>query len=177
MDLETFEPYLRSLASIKIDPRLRTRIDVSDLVQKTFQEAVRSRPQFKGTTPAELVAWLKQVLVTTLLDEIRRLRRQKCNIDIEVAFDTTFHRLSGCAAADQPGPGTHVAQNEEADRLAEAIARLPEDQRRAVELHCLQEYSILETAGRLEKSAGAVSSLVHRAVLALRRDLGGNRHP
>jgi len=55
--------------------------------------------------------------------------------------------------------------------LQPILARLPEDQRRAVELRHLQSLFLAETAVRMRRSVDTVVGLIHRGLRALRRDL------
>ena len=72
-DLERFRPYLRVLARANLDPRLRAKVDPSDVVQDAFVRAVRAADQYRGTTDAELAGWLRQILVRTLANSSARL--------------------------------------------------------------------------------------------------------
>jgi RNA polymerase sigma-70 factor (ECF subfamily) len=56
-------------------------------------------------------------------------------------------------------------------RLANAIARLPESQRRAVEMHHLQGRSLAEIAETLGTTKPAIAGLLHRGLKALRNEL------
>jgi RNA polymerase sigma-70 factor (ECF subfamily) len=56
-------------------------------------------------------------------------------------------------------------------RLAEAIAELPDDQRRAIELHHLEHCSLADAALRMNKTQPAVAGLIRRAMKSLRERL------
>jgi len=59
-------------------------------------------------------------------------------------------------------------------RLAAALTHLTEDQRQVVILKFIEGLDNTEVARMLGKSVGAVKSLQHRALAALRRALEGN---
>jgi RNA polymerase sigma-70 factor (ECF subfamily) len=70
--------------------------------------------------------------------------------------------------ADQTSPSQRAARQEQLLRLAEALARLPEDQRMAVELHHLRGCAVAEVARRMGRSDGAVGALLVRGLKRLR---------
>ncbi len=69
-------------------------------------------------------------------------------------------------------PEDHLARAQEARRVREAIARLPERQRLAVILSRFEELSYEEIAAALETSVSSVESLLFRARRSLARELG-----
>src|SRR5438270_4361661 len=90
--LELYRRYLGLLARVQIGQRLQGKIDASDLVQETFLEAHRNFPRFRGTTEAELVSWLRQILAAKLADLLRRYlgtqgRDVRLERDLAAAFD------------------------------------------------------------------------------------------
>src|SRR5438552_17803716 len=72
--LEKYRSYLALLARLQIGRWLQSKVDAADLVQETFLEAHRDFPQFQGTTEAEWISWLRQLLATNLADLVRRYR-------------------------------------------------------------------------------------------------------
>jgi RNA polymerase sigma-70 factor (ECF subfamily) len=90
------------------------------------------------------------ILARTLADAVRKLgpaagpREQS----LEAALDQSSRRLETWLTADSPSPGQRADRNEQVLLLVGAMAHLPEDQRRAVELRHLQGLAVAEI-GRL----------------------------
>src|SRR5262245_54303411 len=93
--LEEYRDYLRLLAGLQIDPRLRSRLDPSDMVQETLLKAHEKRGQFRGTTAAERAAWLRSILTNTLADAVRKFNRQKGDAtrSLEAGLEQSSARL------------------------------------------------------------------------------------
>jgi hypothetical protein len=83
MDLEPYRDYLCLLARLQLDPRLRPRLDASDVVQQTLLQAHQALPGFRGQTAAELAAWLRQILSRNLAHAARDHARDRRDIGRE----------------------------------------------------------------------------------------------
>src|SRR4029077_4441303 len=70
--LEHYRRYLQLLGRLGISRPLQGKLDSSDLVQEAFLEAHRDFSQFRGTTEVELLAWLRQILISNLANQTRR---------------------------------------------------------------------------------------------------------
>src|ERR1043166_3057323 len=81
--LERFRDYLRLLASTQVGPRLRVKVDPSDLVQQALLKAHQARGQFRGQSSGEMAAWLRQILAHTLADLVRDFGRERRDLDRE----------------------------------------------------------------------------------------------
>jgi RNA polymerase sigma-70 factor (ECF subfamily) len=162
--IERFRDYLRLLARMHIDPRLRGKLDPSDVVQQTLLKAHLARGQFQGQTSGELAAWLRRILVRTLADAVRDLLRDKRNIarerSLEAAVEQSSARLERWLAADQSSPSQHAMQNEQSLLLAEALEALPEAQREALVLKHCQGLTLAETATQMGRSPASVALLM-----------------
>lgn len=108
--LEDFRGYLRTLARIQLSARpwLTAKLDASDLAQQTLLRAHSAREQFRGRTPAEMTAWLRQILARTLANELRGYGQAKRDIgaerSLEADLDVSSCRLDAWLAADQSTP-------------------------------------------------------------------------
>ncbi len=168
--LEQFTEYLRLLARLQIDRALQNRLDPSDVVQQTLLIAHEKLGQFRGQTDAELAAWLRAILASTLAQATRRFYGIKAERarSLDQAIEESSVRLENWLARNDSTPGEKAARIEELRRLAAALASLPEDQRRAIEMHHLQDLSVPETARRMNKTVAAVTGLLYRGGKGLR---------
>jgi RNA polymerase sigma-70 factor (ECF subfamily) len=169
---ERYHNYLRLLARLQLDPRLRGKLDPSDIVQQTLMQAHQMQDQFRGTTDAEQAAWLRQILVRTMANAARDMGRQKRDVNrersLEAAIEESSVRLEAWLASEQTSPSMAAEKNEHMLRLAEALEQLPEAQREAVVLHHLRGLSLAELAAQLGRSEGAAAGLLHRGIKRLR---------
>ena len=171
--LESFRSYLLLLARVQIDARLQGRLDPDDVVQQTLTRALEKRDRFRGSDDAQRAAWLRTLLSRTLIDAARKLARAGgVTRSLEAALEQSSARLESFLAADQTSPSGQVERQERLLRLADALAALPGDQRRAVELKHLQGLALVEVARRMGRSVPAIAGLLQRGLRALREDLG-----
>ena len=172
LELERYRDYLGLLARLQLDPRLRGKVDLSGVVQQTLLEAYHALRRLPERGPGLSPAWLRQALANNLRDEVRKFataaRDAGRERSLEAALDASSSRLEAWLAADQSSPSEQAARNEQLLALAAALARLPDDQRQAVELHHLQGRPLAEVAEQLQRSKGAVAALLFRGLQKLR---------
>jgi RNA polymerase sigma-70 factor (ECF subfamily) len=173
--LEPYRDYLRLIARLQLDPRLRGKLEPSDVVQQTFVRAIQALEQFRGRTAAELGAWLRQILARTLANALRDQQRDKRDVgrecSLEAAVAASSARLEAWLADPRSSPQQQAERNERLLRLAAALEQLPEDQREAVILHHLRGWSVDAVGAHLGRTAGAVAGLIKRGMKQLRRAL------
>src|SRR5262249_36144555 len=158
---DLYRSYLALLARIQLDQRLRSKVDASDLVQEALLEACRDFPAFRGSTEAELTAWLRQILVRNLANLVRRYadtRRRDVRRERSLAADVerSSQALGNELAAAQSTPSQQAARRELAVRLAGAIERLPDDYREAIIGRSLRGLSFRELAVEMGRSVDSV---------------------
>ncbi|HEV3118952.1 MAG TPA: sigma-70 family RNA polymerase sigma factor [Gemmataceae bacterium] len=173
--LERYREYLRLLARLQIDPRLKGKVDASDLVQQAFLRAYQALGQLRGKTEAEVAAWLRQILARTLANAVRDYSREKRDVGLErslgAALDASSSRLEAWLAADTPSPSQHAERNEQLVHLAEALRALPDLQREALLLRYCHGKTVHEIGVQFGRSRAAVASLLRRGLKQLRERL------
>lgn len=174
-DPERFRNYLHLLARMHLDPRLRRDCDASDIVQTVLLKAHEGQGGFRGTSAEEMGAWLRQILAHTLADILRDRMRDRRDIRREVNLENALNdsslQLTACAIAGDPSPSAVLQNKENALRVANALAHLPEPQREAVALKHFEGLSFLEVANLMNRSPAAVASLLRRGLAKLRKIL------
>jgi RNA polymerase sigma-70 factor (ECF subfamily) len=175
--LQLYDHYLALLARLQIGKRLQGKLDPSDLVQETFLEAHRDFAQFCGSSEAEFVSWLRQILATNLANLVRHYygtRRRNVRLERELAvdLDQSSQVLDRGLAAAQSTPSQQAARREQAVLLADALGRLPPDYREVIILRHLEGLTFPEVARRLGRTQDSVEKLWARGLARLRRSLG-----
>jgi RNA polymerase sigma-70 factor, ECF subfamily len=144
----------------------RDRARAEDVVQQTMLQIHRARGRF--LPGGQVVPWAFAIARRLLIDQHRRGGR-------EVLSPTGDDNLTELlAAVDAPADDVAIAK-EVAARLAEELARLPENQRVAFELIKQDGLSVAEAAQVLGTTVAAVKLRAHRAYEAMRAvlaDLG-----
>src|SRR4051812_49651190 len=77
------------MVAFRLDPRLRGRVDASDVVQEAYLEAADHRPDyFRQPTPIPLFLWLRGIVGNKLLETHRHhLGTRMRDAGREVALD------------------------------------------------------------------------------------------
>jgi RNA polymerase sigma-70 factor, ECF subfamily len=170
--LEAYRDYLRLLARLQLGPRLRAKLDASDVVQQAILQAHEGRAQFRGSTEAEWLAWLRAILANVLAAAARRFDTRAREVgrerSLEAELELSSSRMECLLASDQTSPSQRAVRCEELLRLARALAGLPEDQRRVVELHHLKGLQVADVARQLGRTRPAVVGLLYRGLKRLR---------
>jgi RNA polymerase sigma-70 factor (ECF subfamily) len=175
LELDRFRDYLRLLARLQLDPRLRGKVDPSDLVQQTLLKAYVARDQFRGKTPEQRAAWLRQILANTLANTVRDFGRARRDAALERSLEASLAdssaRLEAWLVAGGLSPVEHAERNEQLLQLAGALGRLPDDQREALLLRHTQGMSVEEIGTHLGRTRASVASLLRRGLKQMREEL------
>lgn len=158
---------------------LRDHHAAEDATERTFMQALVGLPRFEERVDAFIASrpalstddaadistfrvWLFRIARNVIANERRRDRRRPVS------------SLDEVGEVSVPADFVDAAATREAvDAAWEAVARLPEDRRRAVTLRFVDEMSTAEIAAVLGRSEGAVRVLLHRALRSVAADLRG----
>jgi RNA polymerase sigma-70 factor (ECF subfamily) len=178
-ELERYRHYLELLARLQLQPRFRSKLGASDIVQQTLLKATKNLSQFRGGSEAEIVGWLRRILSTTLIDAIRELKGTKRNVaaerSLEASLAQSSARLGALLQANSSSPSEHLMRHEQLLQLSGALARLPEDQQRVLEMRYLQGSPVATIAEQMGRTERSVAGLIRRGLQALRGMLADER--
>lgn len=168
-----YRGYLWALASASLGAGFRNQLDPADVVQATLLRAAQSLADSPVSDEQSLLAWLRQVLKNVLVDECRRLHRDRRDIRreqqlLESGVDASAAGLQACLAADQTSPSLAAVRNERLLLLADALVQLPTEQREVVVQRYLEGRSVASIADSLGRTVPAVAALLRRGLEQLR---------
>jgi RNA polymerase sigma factor (sigma-70 family) len=134
---------------------LRDPEQAADAVQNALVRAWRDLPTLRD--PDRFDAWLHRLLVRCCIDEVRRLRRHR--VDVE---------LTPVVAAPIAGHESAIADR---DQLERGFLRLEPEMRAVIVLHHYLDLSMPDVAATLGIPVGTAKSRLHRALGLMRAAL------
>jgi RNA polymerase sigma-70 factor (ECF subfamily) len=165
---------LRDFVEVHLDPRLRTRVDPSDVVQETQMEMVRRMKDFLDRRPMPFHLWMRKKAYERLLN-LRRdhLRAARRAVSREVALpDRSSLLLAGPLLASTPTPSQEAQAHELAERLSRAAARLSEADREILLMRHAEDLPFEDIACLLGIEPAAARKRFGRALIRLQKELG-----
>lgn len=135
------EPDVRAEVHRRLGSDVRAREDTDDILQQTLFEAVSRLSTFEYRGEAALRAWLATIAENRVRGAGRFHRQDKRNPGREEGPVAT----AGPSAA-LTSPSLAASRSEGTARLVAAVATLPPDERRVVELHSFQGMGFREVA-------------------------------
>jgi RNA polymerase sigma-70 factor, ECF subfamily len=133
--------------------RVRDRATAEDLTSDVFHRALSSLAGFEWRG-APFAAWLYTIARNVIVDHSKRAVRERQ------------------ASVLSDAPNSSLKETEQRARLFRLVERLPQAQRRIIEMRFAEGKSIREAARELGRSEGAVKQLQFRALSVLRTRMG-----
>ncbi|QDU23853.1 RNA polymerase sigma factor [Urbifossiella limnaea] len=158
---------------LRMDPRLRKRVGVSDVVQETHLEVALRIHDFLAREPMAFRVWL----LKTAHQQLLRLRRfhveaARRSTEQEVPLSDNASLLLASRLAEQAhGPHQALARSETVHRVRAALADLSGVDLEVILLRTFEGLTNKEAAHVLDLEPDAASKRYTRALLRLRQSL------
>jgi len=171
--LARHRPYLLRLIEVRLDPKMRARVDPSDVVQEAQLEASRRLDDYLKQPALPFRLWLRQIAYDRLL-MLRRhhvgAARRTVERDLPLPDRSSLVLVQQLVAAGS-GPSQQLIKREFVRRVREAVNQLPEGDREVLVLRNLEGLSNQEAAELLHMDPATASRRYGRAVIRLRKIL------
>ena len=162
---------LKAMVALRLDLRVRARVDPSDVVQDALLDAARRLPEFLSTRSVPFYLWLRQIAAERLIDLHRRhIRASSRSVAREQpwapAEESSWlaERLSG----DVINPSKQMLLRELRQQVTEALDKLSARDREVLVLIYLEQLKAREIAHLLGTKEGAVNMRHLRALKRLK---------
>jgi RNA polymerase sigma-70 factor (ECF subfamily) len=162
-------PFLRELVELRMDPKIRPRVDPSDVVQEAQLEAVRRLDGYLKQPAMPFRLWLRQLAFDQLLMARRRhVKAARRAVDLEVALpDRSSLLLAQKLLAGGSSPSQRLLKEELASRVRQAVARLGDTDREVLLMRTFEGLSFEEVVLLLGIEPAAARKRHGRALLRL----------
>jgi RNA polymerase sigma-70 factor (ECF subfamily) len=134
--------------------RASSRAEAEDVTSEVFEQALANLRRYKWRG-VPFLAWLIRIAANALADRWRQTSRDSYDPPPDVA------------------DGREAEDIERRAMVFQLVDRLPDAQRRVIEMRFVEQKSIREIAAALDRSEGAVKQLQLRALENLRKHLEG----
>ncbi len=148
---------------------LRDQTEAEDLAQNVFVQVHKSAHRYEVSS--KFSTWLFTIARNLCLNEIRRRSRHPAESLDAPHPEHEGQPLRQFEDTRGSSPREGMLQNELEQKILEAMADLPENQRAAILLCRQQELSYEDIARVLDCSLSATKSLIHRARETLKQQL------
>jgi len=155
--MRRFMPLLRQWAHGRLPRAARDLHETEDLVQLALMRALRQIDHFECEGPGSFLAYLRQILLNQVRDEVRRLMRrpESSELDTEMADN------------DLPSPVEQLVGQERLRAYEAALASLPKRQQGLIVMRLEFGMSYPEISTEVGGTPDAVRVMVARALVQL----------
>ena len=167
------QAYLHRLVALRLDPRVRPRVDPADVVQEVHLEALNRLETYLQRPALPFRLWLRQIALDRALKARRHhLHAGRRALGREVPLpEGSSVLLARQLLAGGPTPSQQLDHRDLARCLRQAVAQLPEADREIVMMRHFEGLSNQEVACLLGLAPGTASKRHGRAMLRLHRIL------
>ncbi len=164
---------LRQMVSVRMDDRVRQRVDPSDVVQEALLEAALRLPEYVKQKPVPFYPWLREMAVNRLIDIQRRhVVARKRSVDREESRralpDQSVMQLARRLIGSGTSPSLHAHRREQREHVKAALDELDPKLREVLVLKYLEELSSGEVSVILKVNQRTVRRWHRRAIEQIR---------
>lgn len=182
---DLYRNYLRMVVRTGMGPRLRERVELSDVVQEALVEVVRQFPHFTGQNEAALVGWLRRLVGQKLADLGRYHSRAKraagsSALPLDSPWDAGGGgegeggaRLLDMLALSQTSPSEQASKRELVVLLADALSEMPGPEAEVLWRYHAENQSFETIGEHMGIGRKVVRGLWARGLKSLKRTLEG----
>jgi RNA polymerase sigma-70 factor (ECF subfamily) len=162
---------LRQAVQLRLDRRLRARVDASDIVQEAQMQAYRRLDDYLRRRPMPFSLWLRKTAQEQIANHRRaHLETARRSVHREQPFpDESSMMIAGPLLARGSSPSRHIARREYQRLVVEAVNELADVDREILLMRNVEGLSQREIAHVLELSHDAVRKRYGRALLKLQQ--------
>jgi len=150
--------------------RCRNAQDAEDAASETFVRAITHLGTFRFGAGESVFPWLGRICTNYIADQARRGGGATL-VSLDAGSVDGVRALLDGLASDKPSPHELAERTETQALMRSAVAGLPRDQQEAILLRFGADMPLKEIAAEMNKSEGAIKSLLHRATANLRKAL------
>ncbi len=165
--------YLRRIVELRLDPKLRQRVDPSDVVQEAQLEAARRLPAYLSHPTISFRLWLRRIAYDRLLMMRRKhLEAGRRSIARELPLpDRSTVDLGRRLLSSASTPSQQMVRGELGRRVRQALCQLAEPDREIILMRNFEGLANQEAAEVLGIEPSAANKRYGRALLRLRQVL------
>ncbi|WP_406695677.1 sigma-70 family RNA polymerase sigma factor [Singulisphaera sp. Ch08] len=176
--LEKYRPKLKQMVAVRLDRRIASRLDPSDVVQDVLTDAGMNLEAYLSAPPLPFYPWLRRFAQ----ERVIQLHRHHLFTDKRSLFreqagggflpDETMGQLADVLASSQSTPSQHVIRGELCQQVRKVLDELAARDREVLVLRYLEDLSFPEIALAAGLTEGAVKMRHLRALERIRVLLG-----
>ena len=164
------------LVRLQVGRRLKSKVDVEDLLQEIWLEIHRKIALFRGGSEREFLTWVRRLIGSILANQVRHyLGTKQRDLRLERALaddlDHSSLAMNQSLIAAQSSPSQQAVRREQAVILSDALQSLPDDYREVIILRQLEGLSFPDVARRMGRTEDSVKNVWLRALARLRHML------
>ena len=173
--LERHREALRRMADMRLDPKIRQRVDASDIIQDVMIEANRRLASYLENPVMPFHLWLRQITQDRIIDAHRRHRvSKKRSVDLEQApvvtsnLDHSTIQFGLQAVDSELTPAAAAISNEMQKRFEAAVEEMDSIDQEIIVMRHFERLTNQEVAQVLKLSEPAASMRYLRAMRRLK---------